>query len=183
ATPPVRGRDARRSLGRLRPPPARRRARPRSVHRPRSRRPSDRSPILRPASRPATRRHPPPRPRGDRMTTTATRRSFTIELTPHPTPRFQPTGFPDLGPATYEAWVDNEWVRCILVESPQSMANRLEVVGWIADGDNSRPHPALDSLPYVRVEDEDGDFLASSRTEAHRLASAYVLDAVENGTQ
>lgn len=116
------------------------------------------------------------------MTTTATRRSFTIELTPHPTPRFQPTGFPDLGPATYEAWVDNEWVRCILVESPQSMANRLEAVGWIADGDNSRPHPALDSLPYVRVEDEDGDFLASSRTEAHRLASAYVLDAVENGT-
>ncbi|MEQ8716401.1 MAG: type I-U CRISPR-associated RAMP protein Csb1/Cas7u [Acidimicrobiales bacterium] len=111
------------------------------------------------------------------------RRSFTIELVPHPSPRFQPTGFPDLGAARFEAW-DGEaggWTECILVESPQSMANRLEAVGWIDDGDRSRPAPALDALPYVRVEADDGSFLASSRTEAHRLASAYVLDATEDG--
>lgn len=112
------------------------------------------------------------------------RRSFTIPLEPHPSPRFQPTGFPDLGAARYEAWDSetNGWVECVLVESPQSMANRLESVGWFSDGDNSRPAEALESLPYVRVEASDGSFLASSRTEAHRLASAYVLDAEEDGT-
>ncbi|WP_208027235.1 type I-G CRISPR-associated RAMP protein Csb1/Cas7g [Rhabdothermincola sediminis] len=112
------------------------------------------------------------------------RRSFTIDLEPRPSPRFQPTGFPDLGAARFEAW-DPEtgtWVDCVLVESPQSMANRLEAVGWIVAGDQSRPEPALEALPYVRVEAEDGSFLASSRTEAHRLASAYILDATANGS-
>lgn len=111
------------------------------------------------------------------------RRSFTIDLQPHPSPRFQPTGFPDLGPARFEAWdPDTEsWVDCVLVESPQSMANRFEAVGWIANSNASGPHEALSGLPYVRVEAGDGSFLASSRTEAHRLASAYILDATENG--
>lgn len=109
------------------------------------------------------------------------RRSFTIELAPHPTPRFQPTGFPDLGAATYKAWIDDKWTDCLQVESYQSMANRLEAVGWIVDGDDSRPDSAVAALPYVRVEAEDGSFLASTRTEAHRMASAYVLDAIEGG--
>lgn len=112
-----------------------------------------------------------------------TRRSLTIDLTPHPSPVFQPTGFPDLGAARFEAWDDDagDWTDCILVESPQSMANRLEGVGWFEDGDNSRPEPTLAPLPYVRVVAEDGGFLASSRTEAHRLASAYILDAKDAG--
>lgn len=112
------------------------------------------------------------------------RRSFTIDLEPRPSPRFQPTGFPDLGAARFEAWdpETENWVDCILVESPQSMANRFEAVGWIAAGDESQPDPALGSLPYVRVQAADGSFLASSRTEAHRLASAYILDATVNGS-
>lgn len=39
--------------------------------------------------------------------------------------RFQPTGFPNLGPATYDGPDGN---RMLLVESAQSMANRLEGV-------------------------------------------------------
>ncbi len=39
--------------------------------------------------------------------------------------RFQPTGFPDLGPATYTL---PDGTGKLLVESAQSMANRLEVV-------------------------------------------------------
>ena len=45
--------------------------------------------------------------------------------------RIQPTGFPDLGPATYEAPDGNGGtVSTLLVESAQSMANRLEAVCW-----------------------------------------------------
>jgi CRISPR-associated protein Csb1 len=113
------------------------------------------------------------------------RQYFNIELESIPTPRFQPTGFPDLGAAEFDAFDRdrNAWVPCLLVESPQSMANRAEAVGWIEDGDDSGPVPTLEGLPYIRVvAADDGRFLASSRTEAHRLASAFILDATEAGT-
>jgi CRISPR-associated protein Csb1 len=90
--------------------------------------------------------------------------------------RFQPTGFPDLGPATYELADHTEM---LLVESTQSMANRLEEVGW--DRPAQAPVTVLDSLPYVRVVDREGGFLTSSRLEAHRLASAYVREAQLDG--
>jgi CRISPR-associated protein Csb1 len=79
---------------------------------------------------------------------------------------FQPTGFPDLGPAEFG---DN----CLLVESAQSMANWLEGTTW----DHARAEQVadLDGLPYVRIVDPDGAFLSSSRLEAHRLASAYIM--------
>ena len=53
--------------------------------------------------------------------------------------RFQPTGFPNLGAAIYKAPDGNDM---ILVESAQSVANRLEKVCWdeIADGP-LRNHP------------------------------------------
>ena len=41
--------------------------------------------------------------------------------------RFQPTGFPDLGAATFDG---PGGVKMLLVESAQSMANRLEAVCW-----------------------------------------------------
>jgi len=90
--------------------------------------------------------------------------------------RFQPTGFPDLGPATYELADHTEM---LLVESTQSMANRLEEVGW--DRPAQTPVALLDGLPYIRVVDREGGFLTSSRLEAHRLASAYVRDAQLDG--
>lgn len=83
--------------------------------------------------------------------------------------RFQPTGFPDLGSALFET---NEGTH-LLVESPQSMANRLERTCW----DESRNDlvPCLDGLPYIRVE-RDGAYLTSSVTEAHRINSPYILE-------
>lgn len=90
--------------------------------------------------------------------------------------RFQPTGFPDLGPATYQL---SDGTEMLLVESTQSMANRLEEVGW--DRPAQRPVAALEGLPYVRVAGADGAFLTSSRLEAHRLASAYVRHAQLDG--
>ena len=94
--------------------------------------------------------------------------------------RFQPTGFPDLGAATYQAHVPGEgWVQALHLESPQSMANRLELCTW--DPAANDQAEALHGLPYVRVVDADGGFLTSSRLEAHRLASAYLMDAKIDG--
>jgi len=90
--------------------------------------------------------------------------------------RFQPTGFPDLGAAEYDA-PDGE-SRMLLVESAQSMANRLEAVCWNAvEDDWVEP---LRGLPYVKVLDEDGEPLTNSVLEAHRLNSPYILESKDS---
>jgi CRISPR-associated protein Csb1 len=112
------------------------------------------------------------------------RRLYDVELVPVSGARFQPTGFPDIGAARFSYPVrDNgtvSWKDALIVESAQSMANRLEAVGW--DAAAQRPAPELDGLPYVRVTAaDDGRYITSSRTEAHRLASAYVKDSQIDG--
>lgn len=85
--------------------------------------------------------------------------------------RFQPTGFPDLGAADYQA---PDGTRMLLVESPQSMANRLESVCWDESaGDWVEP---LKGLPYVKVLEEEGKSITNSVLEAHRLNSPYILE-------
>ena len=86
---------------------------------------------------------------------------------------FQPTGFPDLGAASYEGYDENgETTDMLLVESQQSMANRLERVCW--DDAKNDLVPALDGLPYVRAELWGSGKFTSSILEAHRLASPYI---------
>lgn len=92
--------------------------------------------------------------------------------------RFQPTGFPDLGAAEFQR---PDGTACLIVESAQSMANRLEGTAW--DDAESRPVEVFEGLPYVRVNNVGGDYLTSSRTDAHRLASAYVREAQYNGAE
>ena len=86
--------------------------------------------------------------------------------------RFQPTGFPNLGHAVYDS--PDGRGRTVLVESAQSMANRLETVCWndVAD-DWVEP---LRGLPVVKVVDGDGNPLTNSLIEAHRLNSPYILE-------
>lgn len=98
------------------------------------------------------------------------------DLAPLAGSRFQPTGFPDLGAAEFDDAVGE---RSLLVESAQSMANRLEATTW----DESRADQAeeLAAMPYVRIVDDKGDFLSSSRLEAHRLASAYIMNGSVGG--
>lgn len=104
-----------------------------------------------------------------------------VKLRPLSGDRFQPTGFPDIGTALYQRPHGADgWQDCLLLESAQSMANHLEATAW--DRGNQLPVDAFAGLPYVRVVDPNGQFLASSRTEAHRLASAFVKDATFNGT-
>ena len=92
--------------------------------------------------------------------------------------RFQPTGFPNLGHARYTS-PDGQG-EMILVESAQSMANRLEAVCWdeVAD-DWVEP---LKGLPYIRVAKHDGDTdvsVTNSVLEAHRINSEYIARSAE----
>lgn len=93
------------------------------------------------------------------------------ELKPLQGTRFQPTGFPNLGAARY-AGPDGE--EMLLVESNQSMANRLEAVCWDEVADDWVP--PLRGLPLVKVKDIDGRPLTNSVLEAHRLNSPYILE-------
>lgn len=85
--------------------------------------------------------------------------------------RFKPTGFPSLGAAEYEAEADDGTVKCLVVESTQSMANYLEDV-CMHDG---RPVSVLADMPVITLADKDGKFIANTMTEAHRINSSYML--------
>lgn len=89
---------------------------------------------------------------------------------------FQPTGFPDLGAAEFG---DNK----LLVESAQSMANWLEATTWNAATNDQVPELTSAGVPYVRIVDTEHNFLSSSRLEAHRLASAYIMDGKIGDTE
>lgn len=94
-----------------------------------------------------------------------------VDLQPLQGTRFQPTGFPDLGAADYTA---PDGTRMLLVESAQSMANRLEAVCWDeASEDWVAP---LKGLPYVAIVDSADKVMTTSVLEAHRLNSPYILE-------
>lgn len=86
--------------------------------------------------------------------------------------RFQPTGFADLGPARYTGPDGSEM---LLVESAQSVANRLELS--VYDSSTADLIPELTGLPYVKVLDKNKALLTNTILEAHRLNSPYILGA------
>jgi len=87
--------------------------------------------------------------------------------------RFQPTGFADLGPARFKAYSEEGLTDMVLVESPQSVANRLEIVCW--DRASGKLVADFDGMPYVQVSRPDKSSLTNSILEAHRLNSPYIL--------
>jgi len=94
---------------------------------------------------------------------------FEIPLEPVQGKRFQPTGFPGLGAATFQTAAG----QCLLVESAQSMANRLELTCW--DEGNQDLKDELQGLSHVRVT-RQGKFLTDTILESHRLNSPYLLE-------
>ncbi|MBL8746053.1 MAG: type I-U CRISPR-associated protein Cas7 [Phycisphaerae bacterium] len=95
------------------------------------------------------------------------------ELKPLQGDRFQPTGFADLGPARYTRPDD---IEMLLVESAQSVANRLEMAIW--DDAEDDLIPELKGLPYILVK-RDGKPLTNSILEAHRINSPYILEGTD----
>ncbi len=94
---------------------------------------------------------------------------FEIPLAPVQGHRFQPTGFPGLGAATFQTSNGTS----LLVESAQSMANRLELTCW--DEARQELRAELDGLSHVRVT-RKGEFLTDTILESHRLNSPYLLE-------
>lgn len=94
------------------------------------------------------------------------------ELEPAVGHRFQPTGFADLGAAEYDL---PDGTPMLLVESAQSVANRLEKA--CLDGDGPDIAPELAGLPYVSatLTGPATDVRTSSLVEAHRIGSPYFL--------
>jgi CRISPR-associated protein Csb1 len=101
---------------------------------------------------------------------TAPRLLIEAKLKPLQGHRFQPTGFADLGPARYTL---PDGTEMLLVESVQSVANRMELACWDeAAGDLIEE---LRGLPYIRVKSGNGGILTTSILEAHRINSGYVM--------
>ena len=96
-----------------------------------------------------------------------------VPLKPIQGTRFQPTGFPDLGAATYNMADGKEM---LLLESAQSMANRMENVCW-NESLNDLVDP-LKGIPYVKSTLPDGT-VTNTILEAHRLNSPYIVKSAE----
>ncbi|HLH75859.1 MAG TPA: type I-U CRISPR-associated RAMP protein Csb1/Cas7u [Candidatus Binataceae bacterium] len=101
---------------------------------------------------------------------TAPRLLMQAELKPLQGNRFQPTGFADLGPARYTL---PDGTEMLLVESVQSVANRMELACW--DGGSDDLIAELRGLPYIQVRSGDRLF-TNSVLEAHRINSPYILE-------
>lgn len=101
----------------------------------------------------------------------ASRLLMQVELAPAQGARFQPTGFADLGAAVYER---PDGRRMLLVETAQSMANRLEHA--CLDGDGPMVAKELEGLPYVLVNlTGQIETKTSSLVEAHRINSPWII--------
>lgn len=85
-------------------------------------------------------------------------------------PYLQPTGFPDIGACIFRDAKGR--VRC-LIESEQSMTNRLEGVCMKNAGDWV---DTWKSLPLIEVQDGSRQRIATNLTEPHRIASSYILE-------
>lgn len=95
---------------------------------------------------------------------------FKIPLEPVLGHRFQPTGFPSLGAATFQTGNGSS----LLVESAQSMANHLEMTVWDAARNDVKEE--LKGISHVCVT-RQSKFLTDTILESHRLNSPYLLES------
>jgi CRISPR-associated protein Csb1 len=100
------------------------------------------------------------------------------QLKPRQGDRFQPTGFADLGAATYER---PDGVRMILVDTVQSIANRLEAT-ILENGVGPKIQKELGGISYIVSHlkgkdrsEKDINIETSSLIEPHRLNSPYII--------
>ncbi|MCC7010117.1 MAG: type I-U CRISPR-associated protein Cas7 [Acidobacteria bacterium] len=99
--------------------------------------------------------------------------------------RFQPTGFPNLGPALYKAMNNGAPADYLLVESAQSLANWMEAL-CLDPQKPCRYNADCAGIPYVIVRDtvnKSREDLTSSLTEPHRLASDELVEKAKHNNR
>lgn len=101
----------------------------------------------------------------------ASRILIEVDMKPVQGSRFQPTGFPSLGAAEFRG---PDGKTNIVVESAQSIANRLEITSW-DDNANDLAEP-LRGIPYVAT--TIGERATDSIREAHRINSPYLYEGI-----
>lgn len=106
----------------------------------------------------------------DNLLKTTKRLLLEVELKPIQGERFQPTGFPDLGAAEIPL---NDKTTSLLVESAQSMANRLEEICLNESKEDFVEE--LKGLTMIKVNDKDGVQITNSVRESHRSGSHYIV--------
>ena len=108
---------------------------------------------------------------------TAPRLLFEAHLQPLQGTRFQPTGFPNLGAATYENPKNCD--QMLLVESSQSITNWLERALFKVFTRDSISDELVDEvkgITYVQI--DCGDYgNTSTLLEAHRLNTPYLWES------
>ena len=105
----------------------------------------------------------------------ASRLTFEARLVPLQGDRFQPTGFPDIGPGRYNL---PDGTSMLLVESSQSIINWLEKQCLAPSQDvNSEPElvEELQGMPYVIARDKGGEYMTNTLMEGHRINSVYIM--------
>ena len=105
-------------------------------------------------------------------TCTADRVLMEADLVPMQGQRFQPTGFADLGAAVYTL---PDGTRMLLVESAQSMANRLEQTILTPEGTLIPELEGLSCVTALLHGKDREDIFTSTLLEAHRLASPFII--------
>lgn len=100
---------------------------------------------------------------------TAPRLLAEAELKPLQGDRFQPTGFADLGAARYTL---PDGTEMLLVESAQSVANRMELGCW--DEKSNDYISELKGLPFILI-NYGNQSITNSVLEAHRINSEYIM--------
>lgn len=105
-------------------------------------------------------------------TCTADRVLMEADLVPMQGQRFQPTGFADLGAAVYTL---PDGKRMLLVESAQSMANRLEQTILTPEGTLIPELEGLSCVTALLHGKDREDIFTSTLLEAHRLASPFII--------
>lgn len=109
---------------------------------------------------------------------TAPRLLLEAHLQPLQGTRFQPTGFPNLGAATYDG---PKGERMLLVESSQSITNWLERTVFkvfTRDSISDDLVAAVEGITYVKI-DCDGFGNTSTLLEAHRLNTPYLWESAD----
>lgn len=92
--------------------------------------------------------------------------------------RIQPTGFPNIDTCVFSYYDGTKVAEALLIESSQSVANRLEEP--CLNGDSLCE--LLQGMPIITVK-KDGKYITNSIRESHRIGSRFIYPTIIKNTK